>query len=156
MSIKTCGVPFLKRSATIVLAGTTICCSIIVFASERIFRQSMTAALAEPARTTTASDSQQNRVTVVETELITVTRHGFEPENITRPEGKFILMVENRTWQNLTLRFLRGAGESLHEVTASREKPDWNEVQDLRPGRYVLTALNHPDWECVVTITTAR
>ncbi len=143
----------MKRSATIALAGTTICCSIIVFASERIFRQSMTAALAEPAGTMTASDWQHNRVTVVETELITVTRRGFEPRNITRSEGKFILMVENRIWQNLTLRFSRDTGESLHEITSSREKPDWNEVQDLRPGRYVLTEQNHPRWECAVTIT---
>ena len=95
---------------------------------------------------------QENRSALVESELITVTRRGFEPRTIVRPQGKFILMIENATLQNLDLRFSREAGQSLNEIRSTRDEPDWNEIMDLHPGRYVLKELNHPEWTCVITI----
>src|ERR1044071_9369456 len=32
-----------------------------------------------------------------ESELITITSHGFEPHEISRPSGRFLLMVDNRS-----------------------------------------------------------
>lgn len=89
----------------------------------------------------------------VETELIALRPTGFEPAEITRPAGEFILMVENRTGGSVSLRFSRATGERLHEVRASREEPDWNELEDLAPGRYLLAEADHPEWSCRVTVT---
>jgi hypothetical protein len=34
-----------------------------------------------------------------------------------------------------------------------REQPNWSDVIDLQPGRYVLSDGDHPDWVCHITIT---
>lgn len=41
----------------------------------------------------------------------------------------------------------------MFEVTATRERLNWNNLENLAPGRYVLTEVNHPEWFCYVTIT---
>jgi hypothetical protein len=139
----------LKGLVTTLLLVAVIAFAIVVFASEHILRQPV---VVRPAAMTKEANLQR-RSSVIETELITVTRRGFEPTTISRPEGKFILMIENPAWRNLNLRFSRDSGESVNQIRASREEPDWNEVQDLRPGRYVLTEQNHPEWTCLITIT---
>ncbi len=104
-----------------------------------------------PAAVTLAQNKKSGRS--VETELITLRRNGFEPSEIKRPAGQFILMVENRGGGAANLRLLREAGERLHEVRSTREQPDWNELEDLPPGRYVLTEADHPSWSCRITVT---
>jgi hypothetical protein len=89
----------------------------------------------------------------VETELITIRPNGFEPAEINRPAGEFILVVENPYGQTANLVLSREAGERLNEMRSSKEQPDWNDLVDLRPGRYLLTETNHPDWICRITIT---
>jgi hypothetical protein len=99
------------------------------------------------------ADQNKKVKRVVETELITLKPAGFEPSEIARPAGEFILMVENRSGQPADLRVSRESGQHLHEVESSREEPDWNELMDLHPGRYVLTEANHPEWVCQIIIT---
>ena len=100
-----------------------------------------------------SSERTENGRTFIESESVTVTRRGFEPVAITRTQGKFILVVDNRSGIDLSLRFSRETGESVHEIRSSRDQLDWNEVVDLRPGRYVLTEVNHPSWACNIVIT---
>ena len=98
--------------------------------------------------------STQRRIADFESELITITPHGFEPQEITRPQGRVLLMIDNQT--NLpvsSLQFTREAGPRLKEMQVSREQPDWSEAVDLTPGRYVLTESEHPEWQCRITIT---
>lgn len=111
------------------------------------------AAASEPLAQVSASAQAGTRARHVETELVTVTPRGFEPQEITRPAGEFILMIENRSGQVADLRFAHATAERLHEVRASREEPDWSEVMNLHPGSYVLTEVGHPEWACRVTIT---
>jgi len=99
------------------------------------------------------SDNNKKSTRVVETELVTLRNTGFEPSEITRPAGECVLMVENATGKSFNLRFNRETGERVHEMRVSREEPDWNELEDLRPGRYLLTEANHPDWACRITVT---
>lgn len=100
-----------------------------------------------------ASEKAGNGRASMESESVTVTGRGFEPAAITRTQGKFILVVDNRSGTDLSLRFSRETGESVHEIRSSRDQLDWNEVVDLKPGRYVLTEVNHPSWACSVVIT---
>jgi hypothetical protein len=121
------------RLPLLVLAGGLLSLSVLVFAS--------------------TPEHQEKKNRVVETELITVTQRGFEPEAITRPRGEFILMIENPDRQELQLSLSREKGASLHRIKATREEPHWNELQDLPPGRYVLRDDANPEWTCVITIT---
>jgi hypothetical protein len=89
-----------------------------------------------------------------ESELITITPHGFEPRELTRPQGRFLLMVDNRSGVAATaLALTSEAGQRTHQMRVPREEPNWSEVVDLPPGRYVLTEADHPRWSCRITIT---
>ncbi len=90
-----------------------------------------------------------------ESELITITPHGFEPREITRLQGRFLLLVDNRSGLSATsLALTREAGARTHEMRVPREEPNWSDVVNLPPGRYVLTESDHPRWTCLITITT--
>ena len=125
----------------------------LVLASGRISFLHRTSDIAEPNTSHRPDSAVQQRSSLIESELITTTARGFEPAEITRPQGRFILMIDNRTATEMNFRLLRDNGQPLHAVRSTREEPDWNELLDLRPGRYVLTELNHPEWTCSIVIT---
>jgi hypothetical protein len=91
----------------------------------------------------------------IEAVLITAHPHGFEPNAITRPKGRFLLAVDNRTGLNnpIILRVDRVTGNRLHEASVPREKSRWRNFFDLPPGQYKLTEAAHPEWVCDITIT---
>jgi hypothetical protein len=89
----------------------------------------------------------------LETELVTVRPHGFEPAEITRIGGRFLLAVENRSGvEELWLRLDNETGGKEREERVHRKKLDWNDVVELKPGSYRLTEAHHPDWVCRITI----
>lgn len=93
----------------------------------------------------------------LEWEHVTVGPAGFEPSEIRRPAGRFLLAVNDRSGLgdiSLRLDALRGA--RLHEVRLSRDaraRREWRQVLSLAPGTYVLTEAGRPDWACRITIT---
>lgn len=101
-----------------------------------------------------ASSAQQREKPLrLETELITLQPFGFEPNEIRRPQGAFILGVDNRAGvEAIELQFMRADGQRLTALQTPKRKVSWREVVDLPPGQYVLSVANHPDWTCNVTI----
>ena len=90
----------------------------------------------------------------VESELITILPTGFQPAEITRPPGRFLLAVENRSGISAVVFQLDAEpGNRIFQVSRTWERADWNEVLHLPPGRYVLTEASHPEWQCVITIS---
>ena len=105
---------------------------------------------ATPVLTATQGRPHSN----MEAELITVTPNGFEPLEINRPKGSFLLMVQNRSGlPDVAIQLNRKAGPNLRALQLPREQPNWDDVIDLEPGRYVLTEADHPGWSCRITIT---
>jgi hypothetical protein len=105
---------------------------------------------ATPVLTATQGRPHSN----MEAELITVTPNGFEPLEINRPKGSFLLMVQNRSGlPDVAIQLNREAGPNLQALQLPREQPNWDDVIDLEPGRYVLTEADHPGWSCRITIT---
>ena len=103
----------------------------------------------QPSRSTTATPQE-----ALQAEIITIRETGFDPQQLTRPHGRFILMVENRSGLgDVELQLNRQTGNSLHAVHVSKEQLDWHDEIDLGPGNYVLTEANHPEWSCQITIT---
>jgi hypothetical protein len=105
---------------------------------------------ATPVLTVTQGPPHSN----MEAELITVTPQGFEPLEINRPKGSFLLMVQNRSGlPDVAIQLNHEAGPKLRALQLPREQPNWDDVIDLPPGRYVLTEADHPGWSCSITIT---
>jgi len=97
------------------------------------------------------SDSTGGRV---ESEIITITPRGFEPAEITRPAGQFLLAVHNRSGlEEVDLRIDMESGVRVREDRLPLDKPRWRRMLSVPPGRYVITEANHPDWVCHVAIT---
>jgi hypothetical protein len=152
MLIRNCNFLSGVRRLTLLLTGGFLSLSLLAFASGRLRDPEFTPAEMRPEneRTKAVSDKRQR---LLESEVVTVSDRGFEPTAITRPQGEFILMIENPNAQQLNFSLSRESGARLHQIRASREEPNWNEVQDLPPGRYLLTEQSHPEWMCLITIT---
>ena len=108
----------------------------------------------KPAATASPAVSDTNTPTAMEAERITVRRYGFEPARITRPAGRFVLALDNRSdSQELDLRLTRAAGGWGRQRRLSGHASRWHAVVDPPPGLYVLTEAGHPGWECRILIT---
>jgi hypothetical protein len=109
----------------------------------------------QPAAASTAKPlGAQQTGSAIEAELITITPRGFEPAQITRPPGRFILMVDNHAeLAEVTFRLDQEGGARLYQVAMPQEQAEWSEVIDLQPGTYLLTEAAHADWLARLTIT---
>lgn len=88
-----------------------------------------------------------------EGELVTLRPAGFEPAEITRPKGPFVLMVDDRSGlEKSSLRLTRENGDELQQLKTDRGKNEWHSVLDLTPGEYVLVESNHPEWSFRLTV----
>ena len=89
-----------------------------------------------------------------EAEIITVTPAGFEPIEITRPRGPFVLAVDNRSGlDGLDLYLELENGSRVNTQLTRRGKLAWREVVDFPPGTYLLRAANDQTWSCRITLT---
>jgi len=144
------------------LAVKLICLGLIAvtaFAKHRLRVAGLTASaestVARPGGPV-ASTVPAPRVSVSEegqAELVKLTTKGFEPAEITRPAGKFLLGVTNRT--GLAALSLRLTHESRRQVDGKQlgREMGWHRVLDLPAGHYRLSEASHPDWVCRITIT---
>lgn len=105
-----------------------------------------------------AAESAEGRAPVVgprvEVERVTLRRTGFEPAEITRPKGPFVLALDNVSeLGQVDVRLMREAGNQLKALPVSKYRVRWREAVDLHPGTYVLVEENHPGWACRIVIT---
>ena len=88
----------------------------------------------------------------LEVELVTLRASGFEPLEIRRPKGSFVLLLEDRSGKDAVAFTLRDVkGQHLRKVNTSRTKFEWHDVLNLQPGDYLLTS-NSSDSACHITI----
>jgi hypothetical protein len=103
---------------------------------------------------TTVSAAQRAKEKIG-SESIAITRHGFEPREISRTGGRFFLSVENSSGVSpLVLRVTTQTGGALKEFTLTRDQLDWADEVNLPEGQYTVTEVNR-GWTCHLTITTA-
>ena len=102
----------------------------------------------------TPVEVQEQSSNRLEAEIVTVTPTGFEPSEITRPQGRFILAVDNRSGLNeVDLYFVRETGARLNSRLTRKGKLAWREIIDFPPGTYILKAGNDESWSCRITLT---
>jgi hypothetical protein len=88
-----------------------------------------------------------------EVELVTLRPAGFEPSEITRPKGPFVLFVDDRSDKDSSsLELKRMNGQRVRDVSLNRRKSEWNEVVDLAPGTYALQDAINSEVRCQITI----
>ena len=90
----------------------------------------------------------------VQAELITVTPTGFEPSELSRPKGKFLLAIDNQSGlDEVEFYFERENAGRVNVPLSRRGKIAWREIVDLTPGTYILRATNDESWRCRIAIT---
>jgi len=90
----------------------------------------------------------------VQAELITLTPTGFEPTELTRPKGRFLFAIDNRSGlDDVEFYFERETGGRVNVPLSRHGKLAWREIVDLSPGTYILRATNDQSWRCRLTIT---
>ena len=135
---------FLKRKVLVglVLLTMTALCA-VALVSARIRHQSAT----HIGR----AEADKHRIEPV---AITLRPTGFEPTELIRPRGLFLLVVNNRSNNpDIELRLDHESGERQYQERVRGGKLDWRKPLDLRPGRYLLREMNHPQWMCYITVT---
>lgn len=136
-----------RRTSVVLIAGVVLLLLITTYAKRRA---PFVAHVPNPSATV-----MQNNRERVETESITIEPHGFEPAEITRPYGRFRLGVDNRSGlEDIQLRLERADGGTVPALESRKRRLSWHEEVDLPPGRYVIRETNHPEWTCLITITS--
>ena len=103
----------------------------------------------------TTVGSAQTLTSRLEVEVITLQAHGFEPVEITRPQGRFVLGIDNRSGrEDIDLRLERAEGGRVAALEARNRRLSWRDEVDLPPGQYVVRATNQHEWSCLITITS--
>jgi hypothetical protein len=86
--------------------------------------------------------------------VVTLYPQGFEPKEITRPAGTFLLIVNDYSRLDSTsLRLENASGIQLNGAASQKETPRWIRTQSLAQGEYILREENHPQWVCEIHIT---
>jgi len=89
--------------------------------------------------------------------VITLTRFGFEPEQVTVQSGRCLLSLRNRSGtEDITLQLTAQAGERLTSTRFRTGRRRLEQVLNLTPGAYVLTEASHPQWLFKLTVTPPK
>jgi hypothetical protein len=77
---------------------------------------------------------------------------GFEPGEAIVPQGRFLILLQNRTGRrDLTFWIARENRERVAESVPERR--DWKAQVRLGPGTYVIGETNHPEWQFTLRVT---
>jgi hypothetical protein len=88
----------------------------------------------------------------LDAEHITLRSTGFEPNEIGRPAGRFLLAIDNVTGMGeMSFHLLNQSGALLRDFPANG-RFRLRQVIDLPTGRYALVESKHPNWVCRITI----
>jgi hypothetical protein len=103
----------------------------------------------------TPGESSQVSRGPVEAELLVLRSEGFQPNEIRRPQGRFLLRVLNHSSEEeVSFTLTHESGSSVKQLHLSKRQSKIKDYMNLPPGRYVIAEANHPDWNCTITITT--
>lgn len=98
-----------------------------------------------------------NRYHDLTVEMISVGPNGFQPASLTRPAGRFLLGINNRSGlKEMTFQLTREDGRLMQEARVNPKQPNWRSLMNLPVGTYQLTETSHADWVCRIVITPHR
>jgi hypothetical protein len=137
---------FTRRSILLALVACIVVSVLIITASSH--SGSSARSLSRTALTPQGKKDQH-----LEIEDVTITPDGFEPQQLERTAGPFILSVTNQSGVDaLNIRIDTEQHERFREKTVPLLTPYWRERIDPPPGKYIITEENHPEWTLTVII----
>lgn len=150
-------------ATSVAVAAAIVLVGFATLAYNKPFTPIATRTAPEPAASTRKNTragalAVQTDTPAVEVEVVVLTPDGFQPIQINRPVGPFILQVDNRTGieeieVTIQGRTLNGPHRGIIDsATIGGGQIDWNNEYDLAPDKYVLGVTGHPDWVCPMTI----
>ena len=144
--------PFIRNSRTIDLALLLVAIAVagVALVCARPSLEPKDEAKVMP---TTSPTIQATAGSPLEVELIDLRPSGFEPHEINRPAGRFLLNVNNRSGMTPLSLSIQRENQSVAERKRLGKDLVWRKSIDLSPGHYVLREANHPGWQCLITIT---
>lgn len=101
-----------------------------------------------------SSAQAQSTQSRIDTEVISITPLGLEPNEITRPRGPFFLRINNRSGlKEFSLSLAKVAGQKLVDAPFKNGRLNWSMALDLPPGDYLISEADRPEWTCRLTVT---
>lgn len=89
----------------------------------------------------------------LEIEAVTITPDGFEPQQLERTAGPFVLSVTNQSGiDTLNVRIETEQHQRFREKSLPLLARYWRERIDPPAGKYVITEENHPEWMLTLII----
>jgi hypothetical protein len=142
-----------KTIAVWTLMIAIVLCGVLAGATARRKGSAIAGDRISPALTT--QDEPPSNKPRIDTEIISITPQGFEPTEIARPKGPFILRINNRSGLGeLSLRLNSESGNNLVVVPLNNGRANWNQALDLPPDNYIISEAGHSGWTCNLTITS--
>jgi hypothetical protein len=79
---------------------------------------------------------------------------GFEPREITRPSGKFVLGIDSRLLnEEFSFELLLENGHGVRQLKMTKGQLRSRKLLNLPAGRYVLRVAEHPEWTCSIVLS---
>src|SRR5262245_59606806 len=98
--------------------------------------------------------SAQPAAVRAEVELITLTANGFEPSELSRSSGRFLINLINRSGLAQPSLVIERQDRRVEARKLLTREKVWRRAVNLAPGTYILREATHPEWECRVTLTS--
>ena len=84
---------------------------------------------------------------------VNLTRFGFEPSQITIPEGRFYIHIRNLTQTEAPVYSLyKNKTEKLQEDRLKKEQAGLDKILNLKEGDYSVQENTHPEWELAIKV----
>jgi hypothetical protein len=88
----------------------------------------------------------------IEGEVIALNATGFEPREISRSAGPFLLLISNYSHLPIATLVLEREGKAIRNIFLAEDKRHWSDTLDLPSGNYVLRETTHSDWHCKINL----
>lgn len=108
----------------------------------------VSSAVSAPAEFSGAVTQEENEAKAL---LTTIQPYGFEPTEINVTEGRYLLVVQNRSGlSDLMVKLETEDQKTIHEEHAQLQK--WRKRFNLKRGVYRLVVENNPEWTCIIRV----
>jgi hypothetical protein len=87
-----------------------------------------------------------------EVELVALFRHGFEPAEISRPQGRFLLVIRSYDHDSDHAFDAAAADQGVLPALIEKDRFRWFGLVDLKPGDHVLQDHGRADRQLKITI----
>ena len=83
-----------------------------------------------------------------------LTPTGFEPNELERSAGKFILGIDNRIRsEEFSFEVVQENGHKVRQLKLPKGEIRLRKMLNLPAGRYSLREVDHPEWSCSIVLT---